>query len=136
WMAARAAWVAASVSGARARLGAFTPGAAAGAAALAAGFHFCLLALAAAAARALRLDPREARALWFAGSQKSLPVTVSILLMLGAAEDSGKPIFDAATAAAVILYFPQIVIDSLAAAAARIRGGNGNKAVAEDGRLP
>lgn len=79
---------------------------------LAAGLHLALLGAAFLAGNRLGLGAAERRAVAFVGAQKSLPLSISVLLMLPGA---GKTI-ETATVVAVLLYFPQILIDSILAA--------------------
>ncbi len=111
-------WV--SVSAQSAALRVFPPAWALGTVGISLGFHFILLALALAGGRFLGLKTPERRSFLFVSAQKSLPVTIAVLALLGQGPQAARALPEAATAAAVLLYFPHVLFD--AALAAWLRG--------------
>jgi len=82
-------------------------------------FHSILLVISFGTGRSMRLGPRGLRAVGFVTAQKSLPLSISVLLMLEKAPIPNFHLMNIAMVTVILLYFPQILIDSVLAARMR-----------------
>jgi sodium/bile acid cotransporter 7 len=71
--------------------------------------HLTLLLLTIPGAKLLRLKPEEGKALMFVGSQKTLPIAISVLAVLGG--EVGQALI-----VCMVFHFSQLIIDSFIAA--------------------
>ncbi len=78
--------------------------------------HIGLLLIATAVWKLFKLQRSYGIAMLFTGSQKTLPIMVTVLLLLQKAEPALDPLIGHATLAGVLFHFSQILLDSFIAA--------------------
>jgi|GEM_PF-947248 len=74
--------------------------------------HFGLLASATLFGWLAKFDPKQRIAFLFATSQKTLPVAISVVAILGSTTQATAEFMALANVTCLVIYFPQILIDS------------------------